>query len=201
MQVAVGPDLAQGVDRIRFEGRREILGVARVRALLELRTRGLAFAALVKNRLGPRIDDQHLPRLFVGDVGVAQRMVGGVAVLALKLLELVPDRFLVRQVDGPLDIDQWAGAAGAPDRFALLELPALGVLAVVDKDLETRRLTLDPALRVFEDVGGLLLASLGLRLTGLRIGVDRQAAGGFRTDVIVGRAVADAGHSMPGWMR
>ena len=71
------------------------------------------------------IDDQLLARAPIGDRGVAPRVTGRVAVLAVELRELVPGGLLVRQVDAPLDVDERAGIAAAFDRVAELERPPL----------------------------------------------------------------------------
>ena len=128
---------------------------------------------------------------------------GVVAVLAVQLLELVPGRLLVREVDAPLDVDQRAGVAAALDLVADLERPSLGALVVVDADLEARGLALDAPLGVLERLDGQLGRAVRRELgLPLRVAGDRQ-----RRPAVSGAMQNSSGllpsraMPMPGWMR
>src|SRR5437763_5536152 len=100
-------------------------------------------------RAWPGIDDEPAA-LAARHLRVAPRVVGCVAVLALRLVELVPARLLVGDVSLPLDVDELAGITAAFHGVADLERAPLGRLFVIDIDLEARRLPLDAALAVLE---------------------------------------------------
>src|SRR5438270_9890896 len=77
-------------------------------------------------------------------------MTGIVPMFSLKLLELIPARFLIRQVDTPLDIDERAGIAAAFDLVAQPQRAALRILFVVGPNLEARCLSFKSSLVIFE---------------------------------------------------
>src|SRR6185369_1979449 len=111
--VVVGADLAEGVDAVRNERRREALRGERILSLREFGARADA-----GDRLRTGIDDQLQPVRVAGDVGVPYWRARVIAMLALQLVPLVPARFFVRQVDGPLDVDQLSARADAFDVIA-----------------------------------------------------------------------------------
>src|SRR5437868_14453635 len=113
----VGEKIAERVDRQRMQRRRKRRRI--VLAAVAIEARSAARGAVDAARAG--IDDQPLPRVRMGDRGVAQRMIVAVAVLSRKLLELIPARFLVREPDTPLDVDERAGIAAAFDAIAAFD--------------------------------------------------------------------------------
>ena len=140
----VGHHVAERIDRERRQvGRRKRGRIVALAAAVE---RGAPLGRVVHAaRTG--IDDQ---AVAVGHVGVAARIAVRIAVLALRGVELVPARLLVRDIDLPLDVDQRAGIAAALDPVADLERPPFGRVVVIDEHLEPRGLPLDAPVGVAE---------------------------------------------------
>ena len=135
------------------------------------------------------VDDQLLPLDRIGDAGVAQRRVVGIAGLAAQPVEGEPCRLLVGELDAPLDVDQLAAIAATLDMVADLQRAALGIGRVIDEDLETRGLALDAALAVLE------MLDRRVVLGGIAVGVafDRQLRRFFRRDAEAVGTVAEPG--------
>ena len=151
----VGHDLAERIDGAWGEAfGRERRGVIAFAAAVE---RGPPLVLAIHDAR-PGIDDQ---AVAIVDAGIAQRMIVGVAVFTIRLLEFVPARLFVGDVDLPLDVDQRAGVAAAFDVVTDFQGTSLGRLLVVDIDLEARGLSLDASLRVLES--GLRLHRLAVR--------------------------------------
>src|ERR1700744_3262789 len=89
------------------------------------------------------IDDQALARGRADDLRVPSRMTVGVAVLAVELLELVPDGLLVREPDAPLNVDERSGVAASFDVVAELQRATFRTVVVVNPHLKARRLPAD----------------------------------------------------------
>jgi hypothetical protein len=185
--------LAQRGDRVRHQRRRK-----RLRSFAgALRESGeLMLRVLEPDGAWSGIDDQLLALLGIGDVGVAQLVAGAVAMLAGGLLELIPARLLVREVDSPMDVvdPDLAALPGMSvddvEFVADLQLAPIGTGIVVDEHAEPSGLPSDPAVAVLELADRLLPAVLH---DGVAIGVaiDRQRAGGLRRNVERVRAVPE----------
>jgi hypothetical protein len=77
-------------------------------------------------------------------------MRAAVAVLSPEPVKLVPGRFLVGDVDAPLNVHERAVVPAAFDCVAELERPPMRVVLVVEIDLKARGLPFDASLGVLE---------------------------------------------------
>ena len=116
-----------------------------------------------------------------------------VAVLTLKSVERKPDRFLVSQIDAPLNIDQLSRIAAAFNLVADAQRPAFGMLVVIDVDLEARGLALDASFRVFEFGDGSLFAGFGrYDRVALHVALDGERGGFLRRNAELIRTVSQS---------
>src|SRR3954447_22564791 len=167
--VAAKDDRAPGIveqqiaERINRIGRQRWGKCCRVAAFTAAVERGTAL--LLTDGPGTGINDQPAA---LGNIGVAPRRVGRIAVLTQRRVELVPARLLVGEIDLPADLGQRPVITAAFDLVADLERPAIGAFLVIDKDLKACRLALNAALGV---------AKLGDENRGNSIGAKTLVAG------------------------
>ena len=105
-------------------------------------------------------------------------MLVGIAVFPVELLELIPRRLLVGEVDAPLDIDEFPRVSPALDGVAELERATFRARLIVDEHLESGGLPHDPTLAVLEAVDAQHRLAVGREpRIPLPIAGDRQGPG------------------------
>src|SRR5262249_48392014 len=130
---------------------------------------------------------------------VTQRVTGWISMFALKLIELVPRSFLVREVNSPLDVYERPRVSATFDLVAKLERPSVGMFVVIGPDLEASRLTLDPPLAVFKSFDGQLGHSVRReQRVAAFIAVDWQGGRLLRRNAEPLGAVAESGDADSG---